>query len=140
MNKLTGKDLHWMFWGVVESWETCADKPRWDHLAAAVNNHAEAMAEERHISIKVTERSVYNALKNLLQGQFGITRDTVMLRILDIVRPQEVIEKWMNGQNVRSFVDDTARSVIRDLAAPIIREEAQKAINGRIKITIGDTP
>jgi hypothetical protein len=94
--------------------------------------------EGGHIIMKVTERSVYNALKNLIIGRFGLTKETVMAEILRIVKPQDVVREWMNGQNVRDFVSKTAREVVRELATAIIKEEVKAAINGKVKISIGE--
>lgn len=94
--------------------------------------------EGGHIIMKVTERSIHNALKNLIIGKLGVTREAVIARILDVVKPQEIVREWMNGQNVREFVGKTAREVVRELATVIIKEEVRAAINGKVKISIGD--
>lgn len=94
--------------------------------------------EGGHIIMKVTERSVYNALKNLIIGKLGLTREAVMASIIDAVKPHEIVRDWMNGLNVREFVGKTAREVVKELATVIIKEEVRAAVNGKVKISIGE--
>lgn len=137
---MTGQQLREMVVGV-DVWAEATDKDRWDAAAVVINRAQVAPAvdsEGGHIIMKVTERSVYNALKNLITGKFGLTKETVMAEILRLVKPQDVVRDWMNGQNVREFVGKTVREVVKELATAIIKDEVKAAINGRVKISIGE--
>lgn len=142
---LTGKDLHQKFWGwKTDEWkpEEGSDAKRWDDLAAFVNlqvaTAAQVAVEASSVSIRVTERSVYNAVKNLVVHTYGLTREGIMAEVMKVVKPQDVVREWMNGQNVREFVGRIAREVVQSTAAAIIREEARAVMNGKLKITVGD--
>lgn len=140
VSRVTGQQLREMVIAV-DVWAEATDKDRWDAAAMMINLAHAAPAvdtEGGHVIMKVTERSVYNALKNLIIGKFGLTKETVMAEILRLVNPQDVVRNWMNGQNVREFVGKTAREVVKELATAIIKEEVKAAINGRVKISIGE--
>jgi len=96
--------------------------------------------EAHHIGIRVSERSVYNALRNLLVNTYKIDGSSIVTELLKHFDPKRLVTDWMNGAHMREFVSRTAREAVREMAEKVLRDEVRSVVNGRVKITIGDAP
>ena len=90
------------------------------------------------IKLHVAGSTVYAALKNLLVHHYGVTRESITADIIRASNYEEHVRTWMNGAHMRDFVARMARETVTKLLDGIIREEVRAAINGKVKITIGE--
>lgn len=91
---------------------------------------------ETLVKLNVSGRTVYAALRNLLQHHYGLTKEVVISKMLESADIKTWVKEWMNGSHIRQFVGETAIKVVREMADPIIRAEVKKAVEGKIQITI----
>lgn len=89
--------------------------------------------------LNVNGRTVHRVIKDLLVGEFGLTREGIVQKFLEMLTSSNAVRDWMNGQNVREFVGRVARETVSAMAERLIREEVRVVMNGRIRITLEET-
>lgn len=88
------------------------------------------------IRLNVSGRTVHRALKQLITGHFGITREMVVGEIIRRVNIPEVL----SGVRLSMKMEETIRSLVREAIGPEIKTQMKQmideAIRDRVAITL----
>lgn len=105
-----------------------------DQAAAAAVPARQPYSGERDVPVRlnISGRTIYACLKNMLLHDFKITREAVLQRLTEVALGQNLIQAWLDSPTMRAHV----RSLVNDVMPRVLREEAVKAMQGRVKITI----